>query len=519
MFEPLLTVTYIPFIIKYFWNIGSFATIKIGLTFLSNKTISILILIILTSFLSSCRNIIPEPENPHNTVLIPNYYYNLGQDSSLNVESYIGVTHQPLKSQSSKPEWWESFGSSELNSLIETSLGENFTLKEAWARLKQAKAAHDSQNSSLFPSINFNASASRKTLETTANTGILSSGGSSSSSYSSFSAGPGASYEIDLWGNINARILEYESRTMAARFDVETSAISVAAEISNNWVELITVRETIALVKQQIEINTMLLELLELRFVNSMSTALDVLQQREVVAKSRARIPPLEIREANLLNAIALLCGKSSRKEIFITTPTLGEISHIPQTGIPANLLSNRPDIKSAAFRLTASKWALFQARADRLPSLTLNGSFLLQHTSLENILKNWIFTLASTLNATLFDGGKNSAAIDLASGVMDERLASYQKTVFAAIMEVENSIAAETQRIKWIQLLKIELATAKLALEEARNRYIKGIDSFIQVVTEELNVQNLEINLLEQKAALFKDRISLFRALGGGLK
>lgn len=508
--EPLLSLLNLPPLNLRSSNIFLFKSFYCKMPFSIFKLSIILLVIFFNLFLSSCKSLIPEPENPHNKLLIPDSYYNLTQDSY-----YSEKNHR----------WWESFESSELNDLIETALGKNFTLKEAWARLKQAEAAQKSQNSALFPSINFNASAARKALETTASAGsyLISGGsantGSSQSSYSNFSAGPAAAYEVDLWGNINARILEYESRTAAAAFDVETAAISVAAEIAGNWVELITVRETISLIKQQVETNTMLLELLELRFANSMSTALDVLQQKEVVAKSRARIPPLEIREANLLNSISLLCGKAYRKEISISTPTLKEIGTIPQVGIPAELLSNRPDIKSAGFRLTASKWALFQARADRLPSLTLNGSFLLQHTSLQDILQNWIFTLASNLNATLFDGGKNRAAIDLASGVMDERLAAYQRAVFTAIMEVENSIAAQTHRTKWIELLKAELSTAQLALEEARNRYIKGIDSFIQVVTEELNVQNLEINLLEQKAALFKDRIALFRALGGNLQ
>ncbi|MBF0469370.1 MAG: TolC family protein, partial [Desulfamplus sp.] len=263
-------------------------------------------------------------------------------------------------------------------------------------------------------------------------------------------------------------------------------------------------------------INTMLLELLELRFQNSMSSALDVLQQREMVAKSRARIPVLELREASLLNAISLLCGRPSPKEISINTSNLNDLPSMPAMGIPGDLLSNRPDIKSAGFRLSSSRWATFQAMTDRLPSLNLTGSFLFQHTSLDAILKNWVVALASRLGGTFFDGGKNKAAIDLASAVVDERLAAYEKTVFTAILEVENAIAAEKYRTRWIDLMKAELNAANLALEEARNRYNNGMDTFIPVVTEQLNVQNLQMSLLEQKAVLFKDRIALHRAVGG---
>lgn len=484
------------------------------------------ILIFILLFLSACTNIIPEPQNIKNTISVPSYYaidneekqsssetinrsadiYGSNKDNT-HYDSHKAHNNKvvtPTIKQQLTDKWWESFDNGELNGLIEKALENNFSLKEAWARLKQAKALEDNQNSELFPSITFDASIARRE------------NGHSAESYNTFAAGPGASYEIDLWGNVNARILEYQNKTAAAQFDLETAAMSVAAEISNNWVELITVREEISLAKKQVEINAMLLELLELRFQNSMSTALDVLQQREVVAKSRARIPPLEIRELTLLNAITLLCGRSSSKDITVSTPRLSAIPMMPDTGIPADLLSNRPDIKSAAFRLAASKWAIFQARADRLPSLNLTGSFLFQHTTLESILKNWILALASRLSGTLFDGGKKRAAIDLASAVVDERFTLYEETVFTAIMEVENSIASEKYRTRWIDLLKAELCAAKLALEEARNRYIKGMDPFIPVVTEQLNVQNLEMNLLEQKASLFKDRIALHRAIGG---
>ncbi|MBF0376181.1 MAG: efflux transporter outer membrane subunit [Desulfamplus sp.] len=488
---------------------------------LSVVHIFFIILITIPIFTSSCRNIIPQPpESINKQLIIPDSYYsvqnNIGNYSD-NIDGKKTLSKKYIDNNL-KGKWWESFGNSELNSLIENAIGTNFSLKEAWAKLKQAKALENSQRSYTFPSINLNASVGHKAIQNSTSSGSanISDIGSSSESYNSFSAGPLASYEVDLWGKINAKNLEYENKTVAASFDLETAKISVAAEVANSWVELITIREEIALVKKQIEINSMLLELLEIRFQNSMSTALDVLQQREVVARSRAKIAPLEIRESNLLNAIALLSGKPSPKGITIKTPTLGEINPMPQIGIPAALLFNRPDIKSAESRLTASEWAVSQAKIDKLPSLNLNGSFLFQHTTLETILKNWIFSIASNINATLFDGGKNKAAIDLASAVMEERLYIYKKTVFNAIIEVENSITSEQYRVKWIDLLKAELVAAQLALGEARNRYIKGIDSFIQVVTEELNVQNLEMNLLEQKSSLFKDRIALYRAVGG---
>ncbi|MBF0235770.1 MAG: efflux transporter outer membrane subunit, partial [Desulfamplus sp.] len=444
------------------------------------------IFLFIVLFLSSCTSIVPKPENLQKNLSIPDSYYSKENSSyrdstfrepTFRESTFYSIENSRQHNNHVEKRWWESFGNNELTSLVDKALGENFSLREAWARLEQAKAVERSQKSETLPSINFDISVARRES------------GRSTSSYNTLSAGPGASYEVDLWGNIKARIVEYEHKTLAARFDLEAAAMSVAAQIANDWVELITVREQISLVKKQVEINTMLLDLLELRFQNSMSSALDVLQQREMVAKSRARIPPLEIRQASLLNAISLLCGRASPKEISINTSNLNDIPSMPKMGIPVDLLSNRPDIQSAGFRLSSSQWAMFQARTDRLPSLNLTGSFLFQHTSLDAILKNWVVVLASRLGGTLFDGGKNRAAVDLASAVVEERLAAYEKTVFTAILEVENAIVAEKYRTRWIDLMKAELDAANLALEEARNRYSNGMDTFIPVVTEQLNV------------------------------
>ena len=118
-------------------------------------------------------------------------------------------------------------------------------------------------------------------------------------------------------------------------------------------------------------------------------------------------------------------------------------------------------------------------ARADRLPDLTLTGTFLFKDTGLDRLLHNWILSLGAGLGATIFDGGKKVAAVDKAAAVVKERLAAYERTVATAIIEVENSLAAERHQDRYVTLLAAELDTARQALEEARRRYIKGLDPF----------------------------------------
>lgn len=437
-------------------------------------------------FLQGCQQFTPTPRDLY----------------SHNFPGSTTVSYSDKETDSSK--WWTQFNSKELTKLVETALSNNFSIREAGARLEQAQAQILVSKASLFPTITLNGDYTR--TQTDNNT----------TSYNTFSMGPAASYEVDLWGRIHADITASQFDSQASRYDLETAAISVAAEVAATWVEIMATRKQLELSKQQLELNTTVLELLEFRFEKSMSTALDVLQQREVVARAQAEIPPIENRAATLESTLALLLGKTPDQCLLVGGDLPEHLPPFPVQGLPANLLALRPDVRAAGSRLLSADWNEAQAQAQRLPDFSLNGSFLLRESSLNLLLENWILSLGAALGATVYDGGKKEAALKTATAVTKERLAAYEKTVATAIMEVVNSLSTEQHQAQYVDLLLAELVSARQALEEARRRYINGLDPFIPFLTEQINVQQLESRLIEQKAVLIKDRIALYRALGG---
>jgi outer membrane protein, multidrug efflux system len=435
--------------------------------------------------------------------------------------SGCGTKHPPPRSLDTLPEsagpslqvhpsypfvvrWWEQFDTPELNGLITRALSHNFSIRQARARLEQAAALTAAQKAGTLPLVTMEGGYTRTQTD------------QDSGSLNTFSLGPAASYEVDLWGRINADITAAQLETQASGFDLETAAMTVAAEVSRTWVDLITAREQLSRVRKQLDLNTTVLNLLELRFENSMSSALEILQQREAVARTQAKIPPLENQIQQLAAALQLLLGQTPNAGQKITGNLPDTLPPLPQKGLPANLLALRPDVRAAGSRLLAADWNETAARADRLPDLVLTGKFLLQDNLLDSLLQNWILTLGSRLVGTVFDGGQQKALSQQAAAVVKERLATYEKVVHTAIVEVETSLAAETHQADHIALLAAQLQAAEQALNEARRRYISGMALFISFLTQQLNVQELEIRLLEQKALLVKNRIALYRALGG---
>ncbi|MFN2358517.1 MAG: efflux transporter outer membrane subunit [Desulfotignum sp.] len=400
--------------------------------------------------------------------------------------------------------WWEQFNSHDLDRLITRALTHNFSIRQARARLEQAAALTAAQKAGSLPLVTMEGGYNRTRSD------------QDSDSLNTFSLGPAASYEVDLWGRINADITAVQLETQASGFDLETAAMTVAAEVSRTWVDLITAGEQLNRVRKQLDLNTTVLNLLELRFENSMSSALDILQQREVVARTQAKIPPLENQRQQLTAALHLLLGQTPNTGPKITGVLPDTLPDLPQKGLPANLLALRPDVRAAGSRLVAADWNETAARADRLPDLVLTGNFLLRDSVLDGLLENWILTLGSRLVGTVFDGGHQKALSQQAAAVVKERLATYEKVVHTAIVEVETSLAAEKHQTEHIAQLAAQLQAARQALNEARRRYINGLALFISFLTEQLNVQELEIRFLEQKALLVKNRIALYRALGG---
>lgn len=399
--------------------------------------------------------------------------------------------------------WWEGFQSQELNGLIELGLKNNLNIHQARSRMKQAKAILERVGGSTTPTIAGSLGTTR-----TQRPNI--------DGQNAFSLNLSASYELDMWGRVDSLIKAERLDFQATRADLETAAMSIAASVSETWLDIITIRREIDIIKTQVKSNESLLELLKLRYENALADVLDVLQQQEVLASSRAKIPLLEAREQVLLNNLSLLLGVPSGEGLVISQERLPEMPHFPTLGIPADLLAKRPDVRAAGLNLKSSDWDIATAKANRLPSTTLSGSYGYASSEFSTLFDNWIFSLGASLVSNFYDGGTKAAEVRRLEAAVEEDLAKYKYAVFKAFIEVENSIISEKKQAEYIALLEQQLSSAKYALTEAERQYTNGLKSFIPVITEIPKVQSLEKQIITEKASLLKYRIALFRALGG---
>ncbi len=399
--------------------------------------------------------------------------------------------------------WWAAWDSPELNRLMAQGLGDNFSIREARARLDQARALQQSRHADLFPSLKGEAGYS--------GTEARKSGGSETHSLKL-----AAAYEVDLWGRIFARRTAGDLGVEAGQADVDAAAVTLAAQLAEYWIDLIAVRMETALIRAQIQTNQKIESLLLLRFEKSISTALDYLQQQKAVQRAQAKLPALEAREILLTHQIALLLGKAPGAAPELTTHVFPRLPPLPPLGIPADLLAMRPDVRAAGLRLRAADWEVAASRADRLPALSISAGYTYQGERLASVFDNWIANLAANLTGPIFDAGKKEAQVEEARARALERLAAYQRTVVTAVKEVEESLVNETMQTETLALLETEIKTGRLLLSEAERHYTRGLDTYLPVVSALVQNQELEVSRVRRQAELIKYRIGLHRRLGG---
>lgn len=407
--------------------------------------------------------------------------------------------------------WWEEFQSEELEELMAEALAGNLAVKQAYARLAQAEAIAVKAGAPRYPDLALAAGISETRRRITDGQLVDQTVTDSFKNLSLVS-----SYEIDLWGRVSSRHKSALLSVEASREDLYTSAITLTSEVAIRWLAITSVRNQLELLRSQIEINRTTLELINLRYLKGAATALDVYQQRLALAESLTLIPPLEALDQTLKNELAVLLGKPPQWDLALASEKLPEPVALPEAGIPADLLSQRPDVRAAGLNLQVAEWNVVTARADRLPAIQLTAEAGFSAGSFPLLFENWLARLAAGLTAPLFKGGELDAEVERQRQVAEEKLALYGQTVLTAIREVEDALINEQKQVEFLTALGERLNIARQNHREALQRYSKGLNDYLPVLSALIAVQRLEREIVLARFDRLNYRVQLHRALGG---
>lgn len=401
--------------------------------------------------------------------------------------------------------WWTGFDDKQLNSLVEKALEENFDLRTAWHRLREARALAERRSASLFPEIDaFSEAEARRSPGVRGDEEV-------------FSLGMSADYEVDLWGRISSEVDAERYRADAGLEAYRTAAVSLSAEVAQTWYQLTEACSRLELLRDQAGANKKILSLVRARFANGRTGRADVFRQEQLFESTREQVHAAQSQISVLQHRLAVLLGRSPGRKTGCGSSNLPDPPPLPETGVPTELLSRRPDVREARLRLNAADMDLAAARISRYPRLSITASASTSDENTAELFQDWFRSIAANLAAPVLDGGRLRAEADAAEAVKNQRLYEYGQTVVEAFQEVEDALVQEEKQKDRVESLEKQLDLAKSAVRQLQSQYFNGEGSYIDVLNALTEQQQLQRDLLAGKQELIEYRIALYRALAGG--
>jgi multidrug efflux system outer membrane protein len=416
-----------------------------------------------------------------------------------------------------KGAWWTIFGDAELDQYETQALAANHTMEIARNQLQQARASARIAESGLFPQLTGGFTAQRGRIS-----GTRPANGVSTALFpvtqNNFSIPFNPSWELDLFGGIRRSVESANALYQSSAANLENVRLVVTAELS---VDYFTVRELdaeIAVVDSAVEYQEKALRLVQSRHDGGIASGLDVAQQETLLNSTRTQATLLRRQRAQFEHAIATLLGTSASNFTVPVRPLSLAPPVIP-IGVPSDVLERRPDIAAAERQMASQNAQIGVAKAAFYPSVGILGAGGVQSGSAVKILNvpSTFWALGANVAQTVLDGGRLQAQLDFASSGYGASVANYRETVLRAFQEVEDGLSGLAVLSQAAETQQQAVDAAQRALRIANDRYVGGLVSFLDVITEQevlLNNQRLAVQLLGQRLVT---SVSLVKALGGG--
>lgn len=409
--------------------------------------------------------------------------------------------------------WWEVFGDERLSDLQSRLLASNPTLAQAEARFRQARALVAQDRAAYWPTATTSTSVDRNQAPVRGSNIPI-----TSAPFTQYALTGNFSWEADFWGRIRHTVAAGVASQQAAVGDVETSRLSLTAELALDYFQLRSLDADQALLRETIAADEKALALTENQYNAGFVSRADVAQAQTELESARAQAMESELQRVQMEHAIGVLTGAAPSELTLAPVPLAGDPPSVP-VEMPSRLLERRADIAGAERRMAAANAQIGVATAAFFPSIMLGGSGGFQATALEQWL-TWpsrFWSIGPALALTVFDGGARRAVREGATAAYDEAVGVYRQTVLTAFQDVEDNLAAARLLAEESRRQEAAVVAARQSLEVSLNQYRAGLVSYLPVATAQGTALTNERTLVALAARRYAAAVQLIKALGGG--
>ncbi len=416
--------------------------------------------------------------------------------------------------------WWKALGDETLNSLVADALAHNLDLKQAEARLREARSGVDAARGGRTPQIRATGSAVEQQVSANGQLPVRNIPGFERQ-YPLFDAGLDASWEIDLWGGTAKSIEAAGARATAASLRAQDTRLRIIAEVVRFYGELRSAQGRQNLLGQEADLRSEIQRLFELRFRAGESSRSDVAEARQRTLNARAQLAAPKSDAATAAYALAVLTGRppEGMTSLVQNPARLPDPPALVASGIRSELLQRRPDVRAAEADLQAAIADVAVNKVNLYPRFSLIGSAGLQARSVGDLPSgdSTRFSVGPSFSWPIFSLGRIRAQIGAANARAEAGAAAYEKAVLQALADSESAANRYANTTETRTIREQALAEARVSADLAALRFRKGEDNRIQMLEAQSAQMQAEQALLAARIQGTIDWLAFSKALGGG--
>ncbi len=404
--------------------------------------------------------------------------------------------------------WQRFFADARLRQLIELSLANNRDLRVAILNIEQARAQYRIARADRLPTVSAAVTGTRQTV------------GEDQPISSTYQAGLSVSaFELDFFGRVRNLSEAALAQFLATEEARKTTQISLIASVANSYLSLLADDELLALTEETLKTREESLRLTQLRFDNGVSSKLDLQLSASLVETARATLAQLRRLRQQDNNLLTLLVGQPIPADLPQgATLATTELPDLP-AGLPSDLLTVRPDIRSAEQQLIAANANIGAARANYFPRISLTGSAGSVSDELSGLFKSGTFGWSFAPQAILpiFDYGRVRAGVESAQAGRDIAVAQYERSIQTAFREVADALAGQATYSEQLRAQRAVAVAEQDRFNLSDLRYRSGAASQLDLLDAQRSLFQAQQQTVEANLARLQNQVTLYRVLGGG--
>lgn len=407
-----------------------------------------------------------------------------------------------------------------LTSLIEKALSNNTDVNVALLNMQQLALAYKQSKKGLLPTADVSIGANRTWLSSNSLNGSLSDQFIGTPYMDDYSAMLRISWEADIWGKARLQKEESMANFFGQKENLSALRTRIIVQVIQSYYNLIALDEQLKIAQKNVQLSDSTLRMIRLQYNSSVVSSLAV-EQAEAQKKTAELLIPLAYQNMEVEeNALSILCGSfpaRMRRTASLDDTIVGDGL---ATGVPAELLSRRPDVRAAEYAVAAATSRMGLAKAAMYPSLSLTPSIginSIQFNKWFDLPGSIVKTIAGNIAQPIFQKGALKTNYEI-SVIEREKIAlQFKQAVMVAVSEVSDALAKIKHTKQRLQLIHAKSNALGKATTDATLLYKSGMANYLEVINAQNNALQNDLEWITVKREMLNATIDLYRALGGG--